>query len=295
MLNAMMLGDKITEARKSKNLSQAELAKLLTVSPQAVSKWERGESIPDIITFNRMAELLSVDLNYFSENFESAAKPEARPAQIPPPTTNTAAASKGWDMSSGNWKDGDFSGLSNLKNRFGSANIMNCLFVKSDLAGIELKSNNIVGCDFTGSDMSGCRLDSTNIQRNRFNACNLSKAALKSCHIEDSDFTGADMRGAYCKSCEFAGAQVSGVLFENAEFENVYFLNMTFGGLISGCSFVGCTFKKVEFKDALLKNTFFKNNDVRKMKFTDCKADRLTYSFLKSGGADVTGIEITEA
>jgi transcriptional regulator with XRE-family HTH domain len=42
------------------------------ISAQAVGKWERGESMPDIITLNHLAEILGVDLNYFSENFPSA-------------------------------------------------------------------------------------------------------------------------------------------------------------------------------------------------------------------------------
>jgi transcriptional regulator with XRE-family HTH domain len=65
------IGDKIATARKKANFSQAQLAQHLFISPQAVGKWERGESIPNIITFNRLAEILGVDLNYFSESFQS--------------------------------------------------------------------------------------------------------------------------------------------------------------------------------------------------------------------------------
>jgi len=50
----------------------AQLAQRLFLSSQAVGKWERGESLPDIITLNHLAEILGVDLNYFSENFQSA-------------------------------------------------------------------------------------------------------------------------------------------------------------------------------------------------------------------------------
>ena len=71
MLNSKSIGNKITAARKKVNLSQTELAQQVSISPQAVGKWERGESMPDITTFNRLAEILGVDLNYFSENFQS--------------------------------------------------------------------------------------------------------------------------------------------------------------------------------------------------------------------------------
>src|SRR4030066_2106731 len=73
MLTTLMIGNKIAEARKKINISQAQLAERLFISSQAVGKWERGETMPDIITFNRLAEILGVDLNYFSESFQSAA------------------------------------------------------------------------------------------------------------------------------------------------------------------------------------------------------------------------------
>ena len=66
-----IIGNKIAKARKEINISQTELAQRLFISPQAVGKWERGESIPDIVTINRLAEILGVDLNYFSENYQS--------------------------------------------------------------------------------------------------------------------------------------------------------------------------------------------------------------------------------
>lgn len=48
-MNIKMIGAKIAKARKEMNLSQAELAQRLFISPQAVGKWERGESVADIL------------------------------------------------------------------------------------------------------------------------------------------------------------------------------------------------------------------------------------------------------
>ncbi|MEG2601903.1 MAG: helix-turn-helix transcriptional regulator, partial [Carnobacterium sp.] len=42
------IGKKIKELRLSKKLTQKDLAKILNVTPQAISKWERNESNPDI-------------------------------------------------------------------------------------------------------------------------------------------------------------------------------------------------------------------------------------------------------
>lgn len=50
-METKMIGNKIAEARKNTNISQAQLVERLFISPQAVGKWERGESMPDITTF----------------------------------------------------------------------------------------------------------------------------------------------------------------------------------------------------------------------------------------------------
>ena len=125
MLNTEKIGNKIAEARKRINISQAQLAERLFISSQAVGKWERGESMPDITTFNRLAEILGVDLNYFSDNFQSVSieKSAAEPlvqqsAEIPSEKQKQPTGKKekklSWDMSRGNWVDADFSGLKNL-------------------------------------------------------------------------------------------------------------------------------------------------------------------------------------
>lgn len=44
----MILSEKIMELRKKKGWSQKELAEKLDISRQLVSKWETGDSIPDI-------------------------------------------------------------------------------------------------------------------------------------------------------------------------------------------------------------------------------------------------------
>ena len=41
----MSLGENIKQARNAKNMTQAQLAEALSVSPQAVSKWEAGVSL----------------------------------------------------------------------------------------------------------------------------------------------------------------------------------------------------------------------------------------------------------
>ncbi len=54
------VGSFIKQLRKNKNLTQQQLADALFISPQAVSKWERGESLPDVTSFSDIAEVLDV-------------------------------------------------------------------------------------------------------------------------------------------------------------------------------------------------------------------------------------------
>ncbi len=56
------LGQKIAELRKSKNMTQLELATRLNITDKAVSKWERDISCPDVNTFPKLAEILGVSV-----------------------------------------------------------------------------------------------------------------------------------------------------------------------------------------------------------------------------------------
>ena len=57
------IGTNISTCRKKAGLTQAGLAEKLNYSDKAVSKWERGESIPDVITLVQLAELFEVTVN----------------------------------------------------------------------------------------------------------------------------------------------------------------------------------------------------------------------------------------
>lgn len=75
-------GEKIAGLRKDKGWTQAELGDKLNVTFQAVSKWERGESLPDFDTMSRISALFGVPLSYFQADGEAAVpEPEPEPAQ----------------------------------------------------------------------------------------------------------------------------------------------------------------------------------------------------------------------
>jgi uncharacterized protein YjbI with pentapeptide repeats len=69
--------------------------------------------------------------------------------------------------------------------------------------------------------------------------------------------------------------------------------DIVFEGALDGCFFENCTFYGVKFQKATLTNMFFKNNKkFKRVQFIDCKVDKITYAFLKSNLANLTGITL---
>lgn len=61
--------------RRSKKLTQAQLAKRLSVSSQVVSNWERGYTIPSMYEFLSLAIVLEIDLNLLISELKSRETP----------------------------------------------------------------------------------------------------------------------------------------------------------------------------------------------------------------------------
>ena len=64
----MRLSESIKRLRLEKNMTQAQLADRLGVTPQAVSKWERSESLPDISMLLPIAREFGVSLDELFDN-----------------------------------------------------------------------------------------------------------------------------------------------------------------------------------------------------------------------------------
>lgn len=59
-----IISNNIIKLRKQKKLTQAEFAQKLNYSDKAVSKWERAESIPDVIVLKQVADLFGISVDY---------------------------------------------------------------------------------------------------------------------------------------------------------------------------------------------------------------------------------------
>ncbi len=62
-MNTSKIAEQIALLRKSKGLTQSELGERVGVSFQAVSKWERGETLPDIVVLPDLANVLETSID----------------------------------------------------------------------------------------------------------------------------------------------------------------------------------------------------------------------------------------
>ena len=73
----MILADKISNLRKKNGWSQEELAQQMGVSRQSVSKWESGQSIPDLDKILKLSTLFNVSTDYLLKEEVEALDMEA--------------------------------------------------------------------------------------------------------------------------------------------------------------------------------------------------------------------------
>lgn len=59
-----IIAENISSLRRDAHITQAELASRLNYSDKAISKWERGESVPDIGVLKNIADIFGVSVDY---------------------------------------------------------------------------------------------------------------------------------------------------------------------------------------------------------------------------------------
>ena len=85
------VGANIARLRRERGMTQAELAERINYSDKAVSKWERAESLPDVLTLLSLAEQLDTDLNTL---VGMSANPKTEPVSGPEPPIPEKPAKK---------------------------------------------------------------------------------------------------------------------------------------------------------------------------------------------------------
>ena len=69
-----IIGENLAELRKGAKLTQLELAEKFNYSDKSISKWEKGETLPDIVTLNELCEFYGVTLDYLTHEITTENK-----------------------------------------------------------------------------------------------------------------------------------------------------------------------------------------------------------------------------
>ena len=67
----MSIGEKIVEARKANNLTQEQLAELMGVTRQSISRWEQNVAYPEVEKILRLSDILNVSCDYLLKENET--------------------------------------------------------------------------------------------------------------------------------------------------------------------------------------------------------------------------------
>ena len=71
MLNTEKFGRRLAELRRQSGKKQRQIADELGLTPQAISKWERGLSFPDILIVDELATAFGVTIAKLFEEFDA--------------------------------------------------------------------------------------------------------------------------------------------------------------------------------------------------------------------------------
>ena len=295
------IGSKIAKARKEINMSQAQLAKLLFISPQAVGKWERGESIPDIMTFNRLAEILGVDLNYFSESFPPAGHETALKATNPGDTeqtvnevanpTHTQQREVRINLAATNLEKSDFAGVTLHKGKFKASPLQSADFSGADLTGstfdvcdvreANFDGANLTDCTFSITELANANFNKSVLVRTDFNKSGLAGTKFTDVELTDAKLTMTDLRKTIFENCVFNGVDFKYTDLRGMHFEGQTFINVHFDkSALNNVSFTGATLRNVSFRlPAAITNKSYR--DFKTVCFDGAMMDKLTYAGLK--------------
>ncbi len=81
----MNLGENIYRLRTEKNMSQGDLADVLEVSRQSVSKWENNSAVPELEKLMKMAQIFGLTIDELVTGERKAVQQSASPQPQTPP------------------------------------------------------------------------------------------------------------------------------------------------------------------------------------------------------------------
>ena len=73
-----IISSNIVALRKNSNMTQMDLSKKINYSDKAVSRWEKGEVLPDVETLQQLSKIFGVSLTYMFERHDDVKTPERK-------------------------------------------------------------------------------------------------------------------------------------------------------------------------------------------------------------------------
>ena len=90
-----VIAKNIAELRKEHGMTQQDLANELNYTDKAISKWERGESVPDILILKQISDMFGVQVDYLLKA-DHVAPPPVCEEIIPDPKTQQSIRTRGF-------------------------------------------------------------------------------------------------------------------------------------------------------------------------------------------------------
>ena len=269
-MNELTLGIKISTLRKQNNLTQSDLADLLGVSSQAVSKWEMGQSMPDIVTLCKIAEQLDQDLNYFARELEekdllnddesldnptlhSIRSLQDRPSnQKINSTQDTIHHYNGHhndDTTTHNGQGGNQQSQSERPHSNKVFDMAYATWKNNDFSGLKNPNGKfgyaiINGCKFNNADLTSAKFTANVIKDSTFDNANLQGASIVAASVSKSSFIHCNMSSANIKASDIKDCQFNQSKLDNAS--------------IKASQITKCDFEQISWNGLELKNTKLK-------------------------------------
>lgn len=261
-------------------MSQQDVADLFCITVQAVSKWETGIALPDLISFAVLSMIFNVPPIELLDGEDDNLKILTENKRLID-VANEMFSNK--VIIAENFTKKDFSGVKysynnrSVKCVFDHCNVSNVklsrvFFIKCSMRNMiahnyKVDTSIYSGCDLTGSDFTGAMFNTIKSRRNIINCC------LKNVKIYDSSFSNESMTNGILDGAYFGGCGFSKMVFSISKITKMKFVNCVFYDV----QFMRTKFIDCEFKDCQFTKTKFISCNVDKQREHDLKLQKVRF------------------
>ncbi|MDE5600944.1 MAG: helix-turn-helix domain-containing protein [Clostridia bacterium] len=238
MITPEIIGKNLVNARFDVGYTQKELADKLAVSPQNISKWERGVSVPDVITLMQIAEILNKDIKYFIESHYKEVTPVIPTPTVPAPVKYVDSV-----FSNTNWYKQRICEIKRI-----GIYLFNSIMRYSEFSSLSLEYCKIKDCELFHCGSSNLNIRDVEIRHSFFRFMKLNGATVTSCKVNAS-FYHCEIKDSSFSATVFDSCNMDAI-FENCKFSRIAVKNCK---KARHCSFIDCEMDKMSeqaFRDS---------------------------------------------